>query len=145
MAHPNDVNTKVPTMFDNMLAPDTKKGQVTPSKRDMIADGCLMIAAGTDTTANALGVATWNITQNPAVEAKLLEELRKAIPNKDTTLESAALEGPEFEYLRAVVKETLRLAFGVPGRIIRVVPKEGATFAGQFVPGGVRRSFVAIH
>lgn len=129
-------------MFDNMLAP--KKGQVTPSKRDMVADGCLMIAAGTDTTANALGVATFNITQNPAIEARLVEELRKGITDKDAMLDSAALEGPGFEYLRAVVKETLRLSFGVPGRMSRIVPKEGATFSGYFVPGGVSITFQTV-
>lgn len=124
-------------MFDKMLAPDTEKGQVTPSVRDMIAEGCLMIAAGTDTTANALGNATFYITQNPIVQNRLLEEWNRRIPDAETMLDSATLEGPGFEYLRAVVKETLRLSFGVPGRMIRKVPKEGAAFSGVFVHGGV--------
>jgi hypothetical protein len=39
---------------------------------------------------------------------------------------------------RAVVKESLRFSFGVPGRIPRVVPVEGAVICGQHVPPGVR-------
>lgn len=34
------------------------------------------------------------------------------------------------------MKESLRLAYGVPGKIPRMVPAEGATLCGQFVPGG---------
>lgn len=144
IANPNSTNSKIPTMFDLMLTPDKERGQVTPSIRDMVADGCLMIAAGTDTTANVLGLATWHITTNPEVEAKLVAELKKAMPEKDAILDSASLEGPDFEYLRAVVKESLRLAFGVPGRIIRKVPKEGAVLEGEFVPGGVSIFLVLI-
>ncbi len=130
---------EITTMFDLMLHPDVSKGQVTPSKRDMIADGCLMIAAGTDTTANTLGTVFWNVTQNPEVEAKLFEEL-KAGMGKDEIMDSVALEGEGFVYLRAVVKEALRLSYGVPGKMSRRVPKEGAKFGDVFVPGGVGSS-----
>lgn len=37
----------------------------------------------------------------------------------------------------AVVKESLRFSFGVPGRISRVVPAEGAVFCGRHIPPGV--------
>ena len=36
-----------------------------------------------------------------------------------------------------MIKESLRLGYGVPGRIPRVVPREGATFLGHKIPGGV--------
>ncbi|KAH7384477.1 cytochrome P450 [Pyrenochaeta sp. MPI-SDFR-AT-0127] len=128
---------KVPTMFDLMLRPNGSKGQVTPPKSDMVADGCLMIAAGTDTTANALGNILWHVTQNPDIEAKLLAELKRSIKSKEEVLDSASLEGQGFEYLRAVVKEGLRLSYGVPGRAIRRVPKDGARLGEVFVPGGI--------
>jgi hypothetical protein len=128
---------KLPMIFDAMLAPDKSKGQVTPSRSDMIADGCLMIAAGTDTTANVLGLVLWHVTQNPEVEKRLVQELKKGIKDRVELVGSEVLEGGEFVYLRAVVKEALRLAYGVPGGIMRKVPKEGANFGGRFVPGGV--------
>lgn len=127
----------IPTMFDAMLNPDRAKGQVTPPMKDMVAEGVLMIAAGTDTTANVLGLVLWHVTQDKEVEKKLLQELKRAMPERDALLDSATLEGEGFEYLRAVVKESLRLGHGVPGRIIRKVPKDGATLGGMFVPGGV--------
>ncbi|KAH7083020.1 cytochrome P450 [Paraphoma chrysanthemicola] len=123
------------TMFDAMARPDREKGQERPSRRDMVADGCLMIVAGTDTTAHALGNILWGVTQDAGVEAKLLAELKRGIA-RDEIVSSARLEGEGFDYLRAVVKEGLRLSYGVPGRIIRKCPKEGARFGDVWVPGG---------
>ena len=40
---------------------------------------------------------------------------------------------------RAVVKESLRFSFGVPGRLSRVVPAHGAVFCGRQIPPGVCR------
>lgn len=136
MADPENTKSKVPTMFDLMLNPDREKGQVTPPKDDMVADGTLMIAAGTDTSANTLAVILFHVTQDPDIEARLLEELKRAIPDRDAVIDSATLEGPGFEYTRAVVKEGLRLSYGVPGRIIRKTPPEGATLSSRFVPPG---------
>ena len=36
-----------------------------------------------------------------------------------------------------MIKESLRLAYGVPGRLLRVVPETGAVFCGQKIPAGV--------
>ena len=124
-------------MFDNMLSPDTSKGQTTPSEHDMVAEGCLMIAAGTDTTANALGNATWYIMSNPAIYERLFAELQAAMPDINDVVDSGVIEGDQFIYLRAVVKETLRLSFGVPGKMARRIPEGGAILCGQFIPHGV--------
>jgi cytochrome P450 len=129
------------TMFDAMARPDEGKGQVRPEMKDMVADGCLMIAAGTDTTAYALGTILWHVTQNPKIEVKLLEELKRRMGKEEMVVASARLESDEFKYLRAVVREGLRISFGIPGRIVRIVPKEGAKFRELWVPGGVGSSF----
>jgi cytochrome P450 len=129
------------TMFDAMARPDGGKGQEKVCKKDMVADGCLMIAAGTDTTAHALCTVLWYVTQDRQVSDKLLAELKRNV-GMDEIVGSATLEGQGFEYLRAVVKEGLRLSYGVPGRIIRRVPREGARFREVWVPGGVSFLFL---
>lgn len=129
-------DSKQYTMFDSMARPDTERGQVRPSKVDMVADGCLMIAAGSDTTANTMGIILWNVTQNPDIEARLLKEL-EGIMGLEEMVSSAQIEGEEFQYLHAVVKEALRLSYGVPGPLMRKVPKEGVRVYDHFVPGGV--------
>lgn len=132
-----------PTMFDLMCNPDPSKKQLPVAKEDMVADGCLMIVAGTDTGANALGRVLWHVTQDKSIERKLLEELSKSM-SKDEIVPSARLDGEGFEYMRAVVKEGLRLSYGVPGRMMRKVPDGGAKFGDTWVPGGVSDAY-AIH
>lgn len=42
------------------------------------------------------------------------------------------------EKKRAVIREGLRLSYGAPGRLSRVVPSSGAVLSGQKIPPGVR-------
>ena len=44
------------------------------------------------------------------------------------------------EKKRAVIKEGLRLSYGTPGRLPRIVPSSGATLCGHQIPAGVRSS-----
>jgi cytochrome P450 len=37
----------------------------------------------------------------------------------------------------AVIKETLRMYPPVPGRMPRIVPPQGESYNGSFIPGGV--------
>lgn len=39
-----------------------------------------------------------------------------------------------------MIKEAVRLSFGSPGKLTRVVPEGGATFDGHFIPAGVNTS-----
>jgi cytochrome P450 len=76
-------------MMDAMARPDSTRGQEKLSKEEMVADGCLMIAAGTDTTANALGNILWHVTQDKEIEKRLLKELRARM-GKEEDVESAS-------------------------------------------------------
>lgn len=91
--------------------------------------------AGTDTTAHVLTIATYNALRKPRVLGKLQMELREAIPNKDMWIKSAELE--KLPYLCSVIKESLRISSGTPGRLPRVVPSTGAVFCGQRIDPGV--------
>jgi cytochrome P450 len=117
-----------------MLNPDPAKGQYTPPDVGLTNDAVLMWAAGTETTANTLVQATWAVLHNPQIRKTLQAELQTAIPDKNEMVDWATLES--LPYLRAVIKESLRLSYGVPGRIPRTVPPSGATFCGQYIPPG---------
>ncbi|KAI9873944.1 MAG: hypothetical protein M1830_010370 [Pleopsidium flavum] len=123
-----------PTIFDTTLSPDPAKGQYTPSVHELTADAFLMFAAGTDTTANTLSQGTWHVLRNPGILKRLKDELRQAMPKKDVMFDWATLEN--LPYLRAVIKESLRFSYGVPGRLPRIVPPSGATFCGRAIPPG---------
>jgi cytochrome P450 len=122
-------------VFDTLLSPDPSKGQYTPSDDGLEADACLMFVAGTDTTSNTLVQGTYHVLSDPSIHAALKKELHDAMPNHDSPMLSwQALEN--LPYLRGVVKESLRFAYGVPGRVPRVVPAGGATLAGRRIPEG---------
>ncbi len=71
----------VPSIFDTVLNPDTEKAQIRPTIDELAADTLLLLMAGTDTTAHALTIATYNVLKDPKILRKLQAELWKAIPS----------------------------------------------------------------
>ncbi|KAI4145298.1 MAG: hypothetical protein LQ341_002430 [Variospora aurantia] len=124
------------SVFDTAFEPNIKKGQSAPRTEELAADAFVFVLAGTDTTSHALCTGLFELLDNskPHMMERLKQELHEAIPNVRQTVKLSSLE--QLPYLRAVVKESLRLAFGVPGRIPRVVPRTGATLCGQSIPAG---------
>ncbi|EKM57594.1 uncharacterized protein PHACADRAFT_206486 [Phanerochaete carnosa HHB-10118-sp] len=94
---------------------------------------------------NALTVGTLHVLDDPQMYAKLMKELLEAWPRLDDRLRYETLEN--LPYLRAVVKESLRLSHGVVTPLTRVVPQDGSVISGEFIPGGtvVSMSNVLVH
>lgn len=108
----------------------------TPER--ICAESMLLVAAGTETTARTIAVTLYHILANPAVHARLVEDLCTLLPTPSTPLPTvAALEA--LPYLVAVVSEGLRMSHGVAGRMARTAPEDlhvgeylipaGATFS----------------
>lgn len=127
-----------PTVFDTALDPNTEKGHPRLTRKELAADAFLFMVAGTDTTADAVTAAVFNTLYDPEIDARLRDELRRTLPHKNSIPRWAELE--RLPYLHAIVKESLRLSYGVPGRLPRVVPGRGAVFCGQKIPPGTQVS-----
>ncbi|KAK0095165.1 hypothetical protein PV326_009082 [Microctonus aethiopoides] len=67
-----------------------------------------MLTAGIDTTANAAGSLLYYISINPRVQEKLREEVYNVLPDKTSSITFDILN--KIPYLKACIKETLRLA-----------------------------------
>jgi cytochrome P450 len=98
----------------------------------------VLLAAGSDTTGMTLAYACWQILQNPQLLERLLAEV-------DPLFDAAAPHMPDMSVLEtapllsALVKESLRCAMAVPGRLPRIVPENAKTplvVDGQLVPAG---------
>lgn len=94
------------------------------------------IGAGSDTTAITLSSVLYHLLKHPETYQRLREEIETAakewrISDPITFKESQALP-----YLQAVIKEGLRVHPAVGLGLQRIVPSEGTTIAGQFIPGG---------
>ncbi|TDG49576.1 hypothetical protein AWZ03_004067 [Drosophila navojoa] len=66
-----------------------------------------MLIAGVDTTTTVFTGALLCLAKNPEKQAKLREEIRQILPNKDSEFTEASMKN--VPYLRAVIKESLRL------------------------------------
>jgi cytochrome P450 len=92
----------------------------------------IVALAGCESPATALSGATYYLLRNPPVYKKLQDEVRSLPTDDELTIANLSC----LPYLRAVLKESLRVYPAVPAAMDRVVPPEGRTISGHFVPGG---------
>ncbi|KAJ8472743.1 hypothetical protein ONZ45_g16543 [Pleurotus djamor] len=104
-------------------------------RAELTAEALTLLIAGSDTTSNSTCAIIYYLASNPAVQAKLHQELDEQLGTEDE-LVSNANQVKRLPYLDAVINEALRLhstsALGLP----RVVPEGGMTVMGQFFPEG---------
>ncbi|CAG8206663.1 unnamed protein product [Penicillium salamii] len=100
-----------PILFDNLAS-------IPESARMMEAMSILI--AGSDTTAFTLAKTIFLILSSPKVKERLVQQLDAEIPDSNQMPCIQDLE--KLDYLMACVKEGLRLAMAIPGRLPRVVP-----------------------
>ncbi|KAF5268200.1 hypothetical protein FOXYS1_908 [Fusarium oxysporum] len=115
-AREKGTNVKHPIVLDNLESLDDDA---------LVAESLDLLVAGSDTSATSLTVAVMEILSHPSIEKRLVEELDAAIPDKDNLPSVISLE--KIAYLNACVKEGVRFATAVPGRLPRVVPDNGST------------------
>ena len=113
---------------------NSKKYNLPTPDEILIGDAIGSMIAGTDTTGSVLSIGAWAIFSRDEIRSRLYEELKSiwALEDNHPTLQQ--LEA--LPYLRACIKESLRYATAISGRLPRVVPKEGLTFSGYQIPGG---------
>lgn len=98
----------------------------------------ILVTAGGDTTAATLSSMTYYITHNRDCYRKLTQEIRDTFQEEREITVTAV---NHLKYLKAVVKETLRIHPAIPVGLHRVVPKKVGIIDGQRVPGGVSGRF----
>ena len=92
------------------------------------------VLAGSETTATALSCITYNLLRAPHSLQKLQEEVRGAFKSYD---EINSVSTTPLKYLHAVALEGLRIYPPLPFALPRVVPPNGDTVDGHFLPAGV--------
>lgn len=126
-----------PTAMERLLTPNEEKGWLPPSVEGLKDEILTMISAGNDTTGITSMTGLYHILRNPEIHARLLAELKTALPAPNDRAPYSTIE--KLPYLSAVVKESLRYASAAASRTPRLVPKGGATLPdGRFLPEGTR-------
>ena len=106
------------------------------SRAETIAQTVAVTFAGTDSTAVNLATLIFHLVQNPSVRKRLERELEgyKMDPSWDPQT---------LPYLRAVIREGMRLAVANPARLSRIVPPGGFDVDGTHLPPGTSVGFAA--
>lgn len=99
--------------------------------------GIINIVAGADTTAISLSAILFNLVKYPSTMRKLRDEIDLCVAASDDDPQCIAFKRTrDMPYLRAVIKEGLRIhaATGLP--MWREVPEEGIHLEGLYFPRG---------
>ena len=124
-------SNSLPTVFYEMA--HNEKVPAEEKSLDRLTDeGVLFIVAGNETTGNALSAITFHVLNTPRILAALKAELAAAIPDVDTMPFWRDLES--LPYLSAVIKEGLRMSYGVVSRMPRVSPNAEIRYKDWIIP-----------
>lgn len=99
------------------------------AKPETVIQCIAVMFAGTDSPAVKLVTIIFHLVQNPHILKRLEQELRELDRNSSKDPQS-------IPYLRAVVKEGLRLGMANPARFSRTTPPGGFNINGIHIPGG---------
>ncbi|EEB91444.1 hypothetical protein MPER_10190 [Moniliophthora perniciosa FA553] len=122
------------TLLNNARIEGKLKESNRVTREWLVAEGLTLRIAGSDTVGNACTIGARCLVRDDVVCGKLVQELEMAWPDKGNPLPLERLE--KLPYLTAVIKESLRLSFGVVSPMNRMVPEAGAVIAGHPVPSG---------
>ncbi|KID94829.1 Cytochrome P450 family protein, partial [Metarhizium majus ARSEF 297] len=122
------------TVFRELLGSKLPPEEKTPAR--LSAEAQVLVSAGSETTAKALTVACFKLLTHPAVLARLRDELGTALPSFGLESGLRLDHVQRLPYLTGVVKESLRLSYGVVGRLQRIWPDEEIVFQEWTIPRG---------
>ncbi|KAI0204035.1 cytochrome P450 [Astrocystis sublimbata] len=103
------------------------------SEAEAAVQSTAVVFAGADSTAFMLTTIIFHLVQSPESYRHLKEEVFDAAK---TSTGGGAPDPQTLPYLRAVVKEGLRLGRANPTPLTREVPDPGLTIGGIYIPGG---------
>lgn len=103
------------------------------SSRDIIDQMSEVLLAGSETTSGTIACLWLELCRNPDVKRKLLESLPVLGPNDPIVDSKEVRTAPQFEYLNACIKETLRL-HPIASEMGRRTGSEGVNLMGYYLP-----------
>lgn len=98
------------------------------------------VSAGSDTTAIIFRAALFYLLTDPVSLRKVMSEIKQILALRADGVHSTGhlswTEAQQMPFLQACIKESLRLHPALGMVLPRVVPAEGTTLCGVFIPGG---------
>ena len=105
-------------------------------------ESILNLTAGSDTTATTMRATLLNIMTSPRLYQLLTAEIDDAITNGTIPLEEGEVvsedQSKQLPFLQATIKEGIRWYPVVAAEMSKLVPPQGDTICGYFIPGGTK-------
>ncbi|GAO14689.1 uncharacterized protein UV8b_04626 [Ustilaginoidea virens] len=144
LTHQQDIHRRMAALMADENARKANSGMLTSLLDDdipaeekgvtrILNEGIVILIAGTETTARSISVGLFYLLQDKEHIRKLREEIG-AIRTSDETPPLSELE--RLPYLRAVVRESLRLSFGAVLRLPRIAPNKVLKYGDYDIPQG---------
>ncbi|KAE8441145.1 hypothetical protein EG329_005828 [Mollisiaceae sp. DMI_Dod_QoI] len=132
------------TIFHHLLKSDLPPSEKTTHR--LTDEGITVVGAGSHTVAWTLSVACYEILASPTIFKNIKAEF-STIKTDEASLAVFLAQLEKLPYLTAVIKEALRLAYGVSLRIPRTAPDTVLNYKGWEIPPGtaVAMTTVLLH
>ncbi|KAK4066137.1 uncharacterized protein Triagg1_8205 [Trichoderma aggressivum f. europaeum] len=96
----------------------------------------VLLGGGTASTARTIGFASYYILSRPELRSKLEAELKEPMANWPEQVPTWA-ELEQLPLLQGIIKESLRLSYGVMHRLPRVFPDQAIQYKDFVIPPGI--------
>jgi len=116
-----------PTVFNAVLESNIPDKEKAASR--LHGEAQAVVGAGAETTSWSLAVGTFYLLYKPELLDTLTKELMTVVKDPENLPPWRVLE--ELPYLTGVIKESIRLAYGVAIRTMRVAPTEDLVYRGK--------------
>ena len=131
---------KAPDLHDRfgyiatVMKQNENKGEKAMTVEELEINMTILIFAGSETTSSGLAGILRTLLQHPDSMAELVDTIRLTFA-KESEITVASVG--HLHFLDPFINEGMRLCPPVVVGVPRVVPKEGDTICGEWVPGGV--------
>ncbi|KAI7410308.1 hypothetical protein KC332_g6482, partial [Hortaea werneckii] len=135
VAHPESLKlASHPIIYHRLQDPELSKAAGgLPSPESLYEEAQALLFGGADSAGNTTMIGLYYVLSDTVIKDRLKAEICSVWP--DIGARPPRLEELEkLPYLSAIVKESLRMAPGVPSPLPRAVPRTGATIGSHFVP-----------
>jgi cytochrome P450 len=127
------MSSKSTSIFRHILQSDLPESDRSVDRLSREAQ--VLLGAGTVTSARTMDFLTFYVLHNETWRKRLQEELATVMRNPETVPSWAELE--KLSFMQALLKEALRLSYGVMHRLPRVSPDRPIQYGDYVIPAGV--------
>ncbi|KAK3695836.1 cytochrome P450 [Podospora appendiculata] len=133
-AEDDDDDENASSLFHHIVNSDMPESE--RSEERLAKEAQVLLGGGTASTARTIGFASFYILTRPTIRSRLEAELRQPMASWPAQVPTWA-ELDKLPFLQAIVKESLRLSYGVMHRLPRVSPDVPIQYRDYTIPPGI--------